>query len=108
MCAKGELLHFLTGTAPLDPGRKGRVLSSESGNRCHCDMLGPSVVDDGVNFLSGVLLHRLHSSSDRIAGRDKDLNGQAALYLFIFICLMFELSVSCFSTLCKTDRLALY
>ena len=33
MRAHGELLHLLTGVAPLDPGREGRVLSSEGGNR---------------------------------------------------------------------------
>ena len=46
--AQGELLHLLTGAAPLDPGREGRVPSSEVETDDIATWPGPLVVDDDV------------------------------------------------------------
>ena len=46
--AQGELLHLLTGAAPLNPGREGRVPSSEVETDDIATWPGPLVVDDDM------------------------------------------------------------
>ena len=84
MRAQGELLHFLTGAAPFELGQEGMVFSSEVETDGFVTWLGPSVVDDDMNSLCGVLLHQLRTFYDQIAWRDKDLDAEAVLHLCIF------------------------